>query len=72
MTRTRLDHKLDCKSCGTIAMSIPEDAEEDAPISCSKCGRYLGDWGALQNDFQKQAGHGNAFDLSRGNIYKRA
>ena len=72
MTKTRLDHKLDCKSCGVIALDIPQDADEHTPIHCSKCGGYLGEWGALRIDFEKQAGHGNAFDLSRGSMYKRA
>ena len=63
----RLDHKLDCKRCGTISLDIPDHATESTPIHCSSCGDLMGSWGELQNDFYKQAGHGT-FDLDDGNI----
>jgi hypothetical protein len=71
MDNKRLDHKLVCKACGTIHMDIPEVAEEHTPIHCSKCGGYLGEWGALQDDFYAQTRGAEAFDLNNGNITKK-
>ncbi len=71
MNSKRLDHKLDCKAGGTIRMDIPENAEEHTAIHCSSCGAYMGEWGELQDDFQKQAGRTEAFDLNNGNITKK-
>ncbi len=70
MSRAFLDHKLDCKTCGTIRMDIPEGASEDTPIHCSTCHGYLGTWGELQNDFIHQAGDG-VFDLDHGKIQQK-
>ena len=41
----RLDHKLDCKKCGTIYLDIPDDVKVTSAIHCSSCGRFLGHWG---------------------------
>ncbi|UVK47997.1 hypothetical protein DBIPINDM_008399 (plasmid) [Mesorhizobium sp. AR02] len=71
MDSKRLDHKLDCKACGTILLDIPNNAEEHTAIHCSQCGAYLGEWGELQDDFHKQAGDTQAFDLNHGNIVKK-
>lgn len=67
-----LDHKLDCKSCGTIYLKIPADAEDHTAIHCSTCNQYLGTWGALQDDFAAQTadGHG-AFELKDGRIQEK-
>jgi hypothetical protein len=63
----RLDHKLDCKTCGTIYLDIPDDASEYTPISCSSCGTHLGTWGDLQDDLTAQLrGTSGAFDLHDG------
>lgn len=67
MAKKTLNHKLDCKSCGTILLDIPDDATEGTAIHCSQCGGYIGDWGELQDDFLKQSGHG-AFELKDGRI----
>jgi transcription elongation factor Elf1 len=67
----RLDHKLDCKACGTIQMDIPDNAGDHTPIHCINCGGYLGEWGELQDDFYKQAADTQAFDLRDGNIIKK-
>ncbi|MDP3895892.1 MAG: hypothetical protein Q8Q62_04380 [Mesorhizobium sp.] len=67
MAKKYLDHKLDCKACGTILLDIPENATEATPIHCSKCGGYIGSWGELQDDFLRQSAHG-AFDLKDGRI----
>ncbi len=66
----KLDHKLDCKTCGTIYLDIPDGATETTKITCSTCGGYLGEWGELQDDFNRQAGHG-VFDLKDGQIVKK-
>ncbi|WP_152536236.1 hypothetical protein [Mesorhizobium loti] len=71
MDAKKLDHKLDCKTCGTIRMDIPADATEHTQIHCSGCGGYLGEWGELQDDFHRQAGDTQAFDLNHGNIIKK-
>ncbi|MDR6636340.1 ribosomal protein S27E [Phyllobacterium sp. 1468] len=36
----RLDHKLDCKACGTIYLDIPADVQSHTPIYCSSCGDF--------------------------------
>ena len=71
MGSKRLDHKLDCKACGTILMDIPDNPQEHTAISCSQCGAYLGEWGELQDDFHNQARDTQAFDLNHGNISKK-
>ena len=52
----RLDHKLDCKACGTIYLEIPEDVQSHTPIYCSSCGALLGRWDELERDFNQQGG----------------
>ncbi|MDN2578726.1 hypothetical protein [Aquibium sp. ELW1220] len=59
--------QLDCKRCGTIALEISDEVVESSPISCSSCGAYMGTWGDLQDNFDKQVNVG-AFDLEDGNI----
>jgi hypothetical protein len=71
MTRVRLDHKLDCKACGTIQMDIPEGATEHTEIHCSNCGALLGEWGALQDDFASQIRNADVIDLNHGTITKQ-
>ncbi|MER9755385.1 hypothetical protein NKJ46_18345 [Mesorhizobium sp. M0166] len=71
MDDKRLDHKLDCKACGTVRMDIPENATEATPVHCSSCGAYLGKWGDLQDDFYAQARGTQAFDLNNGNITRK-
>lgn len=67
-----LDHKLDCKSCGTIYLNIPRDAGERTPIHCSTCNGYLGTWGELQNDFLAQAADSDGvFELRDGRIKEK-
>ncbi len=65
----RLDDKLDCKRCGTIALVIPDGAREHTPIHCSTCGDYLGTWGEMQDSFDDQSVKG-VFDLEDGNIFE--
>ncbi|TKT79026.1 hypothetical protein [Aquamicrobium sp. LC103] len=70
MRDKRLDQKLDCKTCGTIYLDIPEGAKDGTPIHCSTCGGYLGTWGELQDDFAEQSDSG-VFDLKRGQIIEK-
>ena len=72
MTRQRLDDKLDCKACGTIQMEIPENVTDHSPIHCSNCGAFLGEWGDIQDDFQKQIAGADSLDLDDGTITKTA
>jgi hypothetical protein len=62
------DHKLECPYCGTIRLRIPVDATDATEIKCDDCGKSLGTWGELQDDFAKQGGHDGVFRLSRGRI----
>ncbi len=59
-----LDHKLECPYCGTIRLRIPTDATESTEIKCDDCGKTLGTWGELQDDFADQGGHDDIFRLS--------
>jgi hypothetical protein len=52
-------------------LDIPDNATDSTPIHCSNCGRYLGDWRELQDDFHRQAGDAQAFDLNHGYIIKK-
>jgi hypothetical protein len=63
-----LDHKLECPCCGTIRLRIPIGATEATEIKCDDCGKHLGVWGELQDDFAKQGGHDGVFRLSKGRI----
>lgn len=71
MTFIRLDHKLDCKLCGTIQMDIPEGATEHTDVHCSNCGVLLGEWGVLQDDFASQIRNATVIELDHGTITKR-
>jgi hypothetical protein len=68
----RLDHKLDCKACGTIYFDLPEDVRSTSAIHCSKCGRFLGYWGELSRDFNGQGGQDGVFELKDGQILRKA
>lgn len=72
MTREQLDDKLDCKSCGTIQMTIPENVADDTPIHCSNCGGYLGKWGELERNFIRQIADAEIVDLDHGTITKNS
>jgi hypothetical protein len=63
-----LDHKLECPYCGTIRLRIPIDASDITEIRCADCGKALGTWGELQEDFANQGGHDGVFRLSKGRI----
>lgn len=64
----RLDHKLNCKDCGTIYLEIPEDVASHTPIYCSTCGELLGCWEELEKDFNQQGGQDGVFSLHDGQI----
>lgn len=63
-----LDNKLECPYCGTIRLRIPIDAVDTTEIKCSDCGKTLGAWGELQEDFANQGGLDGIFRLSQGRI----
>ena len=44
----RLDHKLDCKNCGTVYLNIPDDVNGTTVINCSTCGQFLGYWASCR------------------------
>ncbi|MET3649096.1 transcription elongation factor Elf1 [Phyllobacterium ifriqiyense] len=68
----RLDHKLDCKKCGTIYLDIPDDVNGTTVIKCSTCGQFLGFWGELSRDFDRQGGQDGVFELRDGQIERKA
>jgi hypothetical protein len=63
-----LDHKLECPYCHTIRLRIPAAATDLTEIKCDDCGKPLGTWGELQDDFLEQGGQDGIFRLSRGRI----
>ena len=63
-----LNHLLECPHCGTIRLRIPADVTEMTEIKCDDCGKTLGSWGELQDDFSAQGGHDGVFRLSKGRI----
>lgn len=67
----RLDHKLDCKKCGTIYLDIPEDVQSHTPIYCSTCGVLMGRWEELERDFNAQGGQDGVFELRDGQIDRK-
>ena len=67
----RLDHKLDCKACGTIYLEIPENVQSHTPIYCSSCGELLGRWDELELDFNQQGGQNGIFEMHDGQIIRR-
>ncbi|MBB3148674.1 hypothetical protein FHS21_005122 [Phyllobacterium trifolii] len=67
----RLDHKLDCKTCGTIYLQIPENVQSHTPIYCSSCGELLGRWDKLELDFNQQGGHNGVFEMRDGQIIRK-
>lgn len=68
-----LDHKLDCKSCGTIYLEIPGDIKDDELVACSTCGKGLGTWRDLKSDYLRQAIETEGvFDLHDGQFEVKA
>jgi hypothetical protein len=63
-----LDRKLECPHCGTIRLRIPQDADPYTAIVCSDCGKYIGTWQEIQDDFHDQGGDDGVFRLARGRI----
>ncbi|MHC1550997.1 hypothetical protein [Phyllobacterium sp. K27] len=68
----RLDHKLDCKDCGTIYLTIPDNVTGDTPIFCSTCNQYIGRWAELERDFNTQGGQDGIFEMKDGQIERKA
>jgi hypothetical protein len=57
----RLNHQLDCKSCGTIYLDIPDNVT----------GASIGYWGDLSRDFDRQGGQHGVFELKDGQIERK-
>jgi uncharacterized Zn finger protein len=64
----KLDHKLECKDCGTIYLDIPIDVKSTSPIHCSSCGQYIGRWEEIETDFALQGGQHGVFKMDKGEI----
>jgi hypothetical protein len=64
----KLNHRLECKDCGTIYLDIPPDVNGDTPIHCSSCSKFLGHWRKLEKDFASQGGHHGVFHMQDGQI----
>jgi hypothetical protein len=62
-----LNGKLECTSCGTVLLDIPEDADDLTPIQCAKCRGFLGTWGEIQEVFLRELGRG-VFELNHGRL----
>jgi hypothetical protein len=67
----RLDHKLECPTCGTIYLRIPDDVQDHTLIQCSSCDRVLGKWRELEIDFHSQGGGTGVFEMHEGQIIRR-
>jgi hypothetical protein len=63
-----LNHRLECKDCGTIYLEIPENVTDTSPINCSTCGVFLGNWSDLETDFAEQGGQNGVFKMDDGQI----
>lgn len=67
-----MDHKLDCKDCGTIYLNLPGNLTNDTPIFCSTCNQFIGRWGDLERDFNAQGGQNGVFELHDGQIDRKS
>ena len=67
----RLNHKLDCKKCGTIYLDIPEDVQSHTAIYCSTCGQLMGRWDEIERDFNEQGGQDGVFEMRDGQIDRK-
>ncbi len=68
----RLDHKLDCKKCGTIYLDLPDNLTGASPIHCTSCKMFIGYWSDLSRDFDLQGGQNGVFELKNGQIERKA
>lgn len=39
---------LSCQKCGSNELTIPDEATDDSPVTCSNCGAELARWGDVQ------------------------
>lgn len=66
----RLNHKLECPTCGTIYLTMPNDLDGDTVIHCSSCGISLGSWRELESNFKAQGGENGVFEMRDGQIIR--
>lgn len=70
-----------CKKCGSNELTIPDDATDESPVTCSSCGAVCGAWGDLRAAAVEAAGQhatesfvdaiGRDFDGSEGVTFKK-
>lgn len=48
MAEYQLSIATQCKECGSTELSIPDDADDNSPVSCKACGIVFGTYGALR------------------------
>ena len=65
MTRHKLNGTLECSTCGTIRLEIPDHPDTFTQIHCATCGKPMGTWGHIKKDFALQLGHG-VFEVEDG------
>jgi len=46
---------LSCKKCGSNELTIPDEATDDSPVTCSGCGAEVATWGEVQTTIQEAA-----------------
>jgi hypothetical protein len=46
---------LSCQKCGSNELTIPDEATDDSPVTCSNCGAELARWGDVQAAMHKTA-----------------
>ena len=39
---------LSCRKCGSNELTIPDEATDDSPVTCSGCGAQLARWGNVK------------------------
>lgn len=58
-----------CSTCGTLRLAIPADCHDLSFVNCSTCGRSMGLWSKIKNEFWAVAGNG-IFSLEHGQILR--
>lgn len=39
---------LSCQKCGSNGLTIPDEATDDSPVTCSGCGAEIARWGDVK------------------------
>jgi hypothetical protein len=67
----RLDLRLQCPKCGTIYLRIPDDVRGSTMIRCFVCGRMLGTWDEMRDDFIAWGGNDGVFEMRDGQFIRK-